>query len=368
MAELSIMIVDDKVDIANGLEFLLQNQSREYRVVCKVRNAQDAIEKALSVHPDIIITDIRMPGMTGLEMMSALKEKGEQARFIILSGYPEFEYAKTAVQLGAVNFLTKPVDEDELFATIEKVRPQIELEKKEMELYSLTEKPEEPDRETFSAEALAALDHAMKVMDDAALETAVDMLFSELPGKEGLTSSHYRIIVLQLTRYAFDKQVGEESSLGMPSFDKVSYINRINLCRDLEDYRDCLLDALRNINRLRFQQLVPPKKTSFEEIQAYIQEHFTEDLSLNRISEQFYLNPVYISQLFKKKTGVGYKDYMTGLRIQRAKRLLEETDLRVYEICEMVGYRDIKYFNKTFEKLEGMTPSEYRKGKQTDET
>ena len=82
---------------------------------------------------------------------------------------------------------------------------------------------------------------------------------------------------------------------------------------------------------------------------------------MNDISERFFINPYYFSQLFKKRTGVTYQKYLTGIRMSRAKKLLEETDLKLFEISEMVGYSDVNHFRRVFEKYEGVKPNEYRK-------
>ena len=92
-----------------------------------------------------------------------------------------------------------------------------------------------------------------------------------------------------------------------------------------------------------------------------MREHFNEDMTPQELSERFFLNPVYISQLFRKRTGMTYQNYLTRLRIDRARRYLEETDLMVYEISERVGYSDTAYFSRVFEKTTGIRPTDYRK-------
>ncbi|WP_320933050.1 helix-turn-helix domain-containing protein [Hungatella effluvii] len=106
---------------------------------------------------------------------------------------------------------------------------------------------------------------------------------------------------------------------------------------------------------------MPEKKDVIEEAKEYMNRNFTREISLNDISERFFINPYYFSQLFKKKTGETYQSYLTSLRISRAKKLLEETDLKIYEVCSMVGYSDTNHFNKVFERIAGIKPSEYKK-------
>ena len=96
-------------------------------------------------------------------------------------------------------------------------------------------------------------------------------------------------------------------------------------------------------------------------ITRYMQEHLTEEVSLSVLAEEFHLNPQYISQLFKSEIGVGFLAYLTGIRMERAKKLLLTTDLPVAEVAEQCGYGDYRVFTKVFKKNEGVTPSQYRR-------
>lgn len=105
---------------------------------------------------------------------------------------------------------------------------------------------------------------------------------------------------------------------------------------------------------------MPKKKDVIAEAKEYIRQNYNQNISLNDISGKFYINPYYFSQLFKKKTGMTYQKYLTDYRVDRAKKLLAETELHIYEVCKAVGYSDVNHFNQTFERVEGMKPSEYR--------
>ena len=96
-------------------------------------------------------------------------------------------------------------------------------------------------------------------------------------------------------------------------------------------------------------------------ITRYLQEHMAEDVSLSVLAEEFHLNPQYISQLFKSEIGVGFLAYLTGIRMERAKKLLLTTDLPVADVAEQSGYADYRVFSKVFKKSEGVTPSQYRR-------
>ena len=93
----------------------------------------------------------------------------------------------------------------------------------------------------------------------------------------------------------------------------------------------------------------------------YLQEHLSEEMSLAILSEEFHLNPQYISQLFKNEIGVGFLTYLTNIRLEKAKKLLLSTSLSVARIAEQSGYSDYRVFTKVFKKSEGITPSQFRR-------
>lgn len=97
------------------------------------------------------------------------------------------------------------------------------------------------------------------------------------------------------------------------------------------------------------------------DIENEIEAHYSEDLSLKTLSEKYYLNSAYLGQLFKKKFGVSFKNYLTGLRVEKAAQMLLATDDKVYRVAERVGYRDVDYFIDRFVEVKGCTPTKFRR-------
>ena len=105
----------------------------------------------------------------------------------------------------------------------------------------------------------------------------------------------------------------------------------------------------------------PAQERPITGITRYLQEHLSEEISLNILAEQFHLNSQYISQLFKNEIGVNFLAYLTSIRMEKAKKLLISTPLSIGEISQQAGYGDYRVFTKTFKKWEGSTPSQYRR-------
>ena len=124
------------------------------------------------------------------------------------------------------------------------------------------------------------------------------------------------------------------------------------------------------IDRLKislFEQRAAEEPEAQEErvitaITRYLQEHLAEELSLSVLSEEFHLNPQYISQLFRNEIGVGFLSYLTGIRMEKAKKLLLSSSRSIAEVAEQSGYGDYRVFTKAFKKHEGVTPSQFRRG------
>lgn len=253
----TVFLIDDEKGIIEGLKIII----RRYLPQCKVIGcAYDGIEgylHVLELSPDIVITDIRMLQRDGLEMIEMLVSEGVQSRFIILSGYSEFEYARRGMQSGVKYYLTKPIEELELQESVNRIIQEIEASRKK-----------------------------------------------------------------------------EEQRTGNP-----------------------------NDNRSRMSDDLLKKKDVISEIKQYVLEKYNSNVSLAELSNRFYFNLHYLSQLFKEKTGQTYLEYLTQVRIEKAKQLLLQSDYKVYEISQMVGYSDTTHFSKLFEKATGCKPSEYRKMK-----
>ena len=108
-------------------------------------------------------------------------------------------------------------------------------------------------------------------------------------------------------------------------------------------------------------QIPSARDFKYEEITAYLKTHYMEDLTLTGVAALYGLSPNYFSTLFKKMSGSNFISWLTKLRIEKAKRLLMETDLTIRDIAGQVGYYSTSFFIRSFKKIEGRTPSEYRK-------
>lgn len=122
---MKIVVVEDEVTIREGLSNLI-NENTHHTVIAKCKNGLEGIQLIPELKPDLVITDIRMNEMDGLQMLRKLKEMGADTNSVILSGYSEFEYAREAIQLGVEDYLLKPISIDSVNKTLKKIEKNIE--------------------------------------------------------------------------------------------------------------------------------------------------------------------------------------------------------------------------------------------------
>lgn len=245
-----VFLVEDEGIIRKGLKQLIEDVIGGFQVIGEADNGKTALEalKGSGV-PDLLITDIRMHEMNGIEMIKRVRDLYPDLYMIIISGYADFEYAKQAIKYGISDYLLKPVDRVELTQALEQFRRRCE------------------------PEGVVAVD----------------------------------------AEHEDDSQQGRQ--------------------------------LIRRVKEL-------------------ILERLDQEISLQTIAEQVHLNPQYLSALFKTETGQNFSDYVTQCRMNKAKQLLKETNLKVYEVAQLSGYVSAKHFMSVFKELVGSTPSRYRE--QTD--
>lgn len=129
----NVMLVDDEEEVRIAIEKKINWQELGFNVVATAENGQDALERALEAQPDVVMTDINMPFMNGLEFSKQLKAELPATKFVIFSGYDEFEYAKEAIELSAEEYILKPINADELYQLFSRLKDRLddELDKRQ---------------------------------------------------------------------------------------------------------------------------------------------------------------------------------------------------------------------------------------------
>ncbi|WP_405174207.1 response regulator [Paenibacillus sp. FSL H8-0261] len=386
---MNILIADDERVIREGIKRTIRSIYPDYcvHVAASTEEAVKIMEEQ-SIH--IVLTDILMPGMNGLEFMRISKRRYLYVKWVVISAHSEFAYAQEAVRLGARDYLLKPIGKSKLLEIISNLSLEIEQDHKLIKdedrlRSSLKYLREGVFQRLASGFNLGNLDISQLIEDHQCFYL---ILLQMDAGDKNIRIEHF------IVENVLTELIERDGSGFVVSYDRQSLLGLITLREEarlesfLEDGRTYLkqylktpfqmihsglsydintvpqiVTSLREAVNSQVLDLTPAKGSGEKAIDIalqYVKEHYYEDLTLEKIASVVFLNPVYFSQLFKQKTGQGYKEYVTSLRLEQAKLLLVNSKLKVAEIAERIGYQDMRHFTQMFRKRFLVTPTEYR--------
>lgn len=374
---MKVMLVDDEPFIMQGLEVLIDWNALGYEIVKMASNGGEAYEYLKSEQVDMVISDISMPVMTGLDLLKRIREEGlSDAYFVILSGYNDFKYAQQAIRYASMDYLLKPIDREELTDILKRAARMRESEHDETGmtavLRALRTFRSDQDIKTYGdeinvpqgrimllKEQLDSLIAAVEQNDITEINRSVDVLYDETRDR-GMSTDVFDLNLNYLLFRLIHLAVEQDESVDQE--EVLSYISdnvyesgeirgsRTHLKRFAISYAEYLVQLRKNVSRGILQ-----------EIEREIRANFADNLTLKDLSRKYYVNSSYLGQLFKKKYDQSFKDYLCSVRINEAASMLLKTDEKIPVIAEKVGYKDTDYFIQKFIELKGCTPAKYRR-------
>lgn len=396
-----IVIVDDESVICDGLAKALSSEEGEsWELKAVYHDAEEALETCDWDEVDLLLADINMPGIDGLEMVETLRGRGCDTAIVIISGYAQFEYARKALLNNVVDFIIKPVSPDKLFAALRKVEGLLAQRAAERESKLFVESnmdrllreyfgelifetglPSEEQKADFSR--LYGLDdkrYCLMAFISGARGESVVKLVEAARGEQGARLYCYPsgqgLSLLLAVRSAFedfDRQAflclaaRMGCDIAWSDCSESCGLEELNseYVRLLERTRDSKAVALlKPMDAEEAEVKLPDIEGDYSSPVArallIIHEEYSEPLSLTILSGKVCVHPTYLSNLFKKQTGFTLVDYINHYRVERAKELLEDPLNKIYWITEKVGFANQRYFSQVFRKITGSTPVEYR--------
>lgn len=516
----TVFIADDEKNIRDGLKCILDWTDLGFQVAGEAGNGEDALSYILQNHPSLVLLDIRMPKLTGIDIIRIAREQGYTGKFIILSGYSDFTYAQAAIRYGVNFYLTKPIDEDELLQCILSIRKNLEEAKsrsKHIAIYQekakdviLHELITGAYHNNAEQNPLSAIDLEKMELNSDIYQVVMYEKFGILPEDssysfaellnitnrgnhsfEHFVENQKDVILLKgpfalkkfdefLQHYeknppqtgspldslflAYGRPVNKPADIYLSYEDAHTLVQRRFFCiqgqhtlgytelpniapyehsmdnQTLQEYCDTLVNGLQAANRkliattlftleeylyntdssiasvklfltdllLQIKEMVNhlyssshiafPNNTAIidyidnchylyeiiqfiseqvktvmeytnsssrdsilDDILYYIDHHYHTNIKLETIAPLFGYNSAYLGKLFTKTTGETFNSYVDHRRIEHSKQLLLNENMKVYEIAEQVGYKNVDYFHKKFKKYVGISPIEYRK-------
>ncbi len=489
-----VVVVDDEVMAVKAICLIMEKYCPQFEVVGTAGNGSEALEVIGRTFPDLVLTDVEMPVMSGLELVRHASAEMENLCFCIISGYQDFEYARDAFRSGVLDYLTKPIVPSQMMRTMKNVEEKLrkfyydkrngifrklcmgetitleEIQKffpykefyaallrenglprryspaREPELYGtideaylvygrdnmeelfliprevlgqqtlidymtrveLRQKTEGSYTtllyygEAFSApeisEKIRDLYYWLNTLSTVGLSQVVDLDKKQLLKERfpSLDTTELSVLLQEMEQYAkmgkYDQlqkciarafnrweqekrpQIWlEQEARRILNFIRTQARNEESLIESEYQFEEAFyystsMEMLRQNLSATFYRFQEKEKENykvdspefFEKIKIYLREHISEPLSLQEISNLFAISQAYMSKLFRKYTGKSYNQYLTGIRIERAKQLIEEDSERfVKDIAELVGYRDQFYFSRIFHSYTGQSPADY---------
>lgn len=402
------LIVDDEPMICMGIEMMVNWKEHQISTIKIAHNGEEALKLIKEEPPQLLITDIRMPRMDGIQLVKAVRELGLDTHILVLSGYDDFEYVRTTMVLGIENYLLKPVNEEELNENVRAIVEKIQWEKEQKQrasmdqnlirenvinrwLYgSISEKElqeraeflgfnlDAPGYQPFMLKGLGGVFEANRDLKDQIFEVCSKIL--ECDDAVCFCKNHSGEIVavrclengektdniilqciqaveeqLQLRLYALMGKKVEGYWAVPKSFQEIvkngafRYESKEDLLSSDKEHKKEISTAAGQMSPITIRMA------------QYALEHYKEEVSLKTLAQYFKGNAAYMGQTFKRDTGKSFSDYLKEIRIKKAKELLVCKDYKAKEIGVLVGFQNDTYFSATFKKETGLTPAEYRK-------
>lgn len=346
-----LVIIDDEYIVIEGIKALLARAKLPYEVVGWAYDGIHALEVIREQKPDMVITDIRIPGLDGLSLIEAAKEECPDTLFIVISGYMEFEYARRALSLGVKGYIDKPISIDklkEVFDRIEKERKRLgyEEEDKYKKLSQAHEELKEAVNESIRELTGGDAENFQKACKRVFCQQK--HIFEEM---QEFQREMYKYLCLICDIFGEkQKQVSREFFVSYPEMAK------LQTTEEMIAYGERIVS---DIGKHIAADQTGSSHRVILELLEYINAHYNEDIGLNELAVRARMSTAYLSVLFKTEVGTSYVKYLTELRIRQAKKFLKD-GYKVNEVSELVGYSNYRYFCDIFKKHEGQTPSEYK--------
>jgi len=358
-----VFFADDEASMRAGIRESIDWDDSGFTLAGEAPDGEMALSLMQEIMPDILITDVRMPFMDGIELSRQAKKAMPWLKIIILSGHDEFEYAKQAIAIGVEDYLLKPVTSAILLETLTEIAERIDKERrsnvenliKSMQDISLGGKM--PLINIDKLPMIDKLRYATKADAPRFVEDYLDSFDST--ARTSIIFLYYIFMDILLSSAKIIEEFGGDAKNVLSE-----YFDAGNMMQDdtgIDRIKTLLVSLLESV--IEFRDTATGSKYSdiIVKAQEYIKKKYSDkDISLHTVAREVNISPNHFSTIFSRETGETFISYITGVRIEQAKILLKTTALRTSDVGYEVGYNDTQYFSYVFKKQTGMTPKEFR--------
>ncbi len=349
-----LVIADDEPLMRAGLFYRNDWNSMGYEVAAVLEDGRDVLEFLEKEPADVLLLDVCMYQVSGLDVAKAVLEKYPQIKVVLLSGYKEFEYAREAMRCHVYEYLLKPVDYEQLKSVFIKIRKELDKVAHEKELLR-----------SFGEAEYNQLVNLAKLVTGAVL--------GEREGDVWIVYTQLKVLLTDMPEdmknYLFKEMLERlKSGLRKKAPDLASafeeQLDTINLS-GIEEGQSVLLEIFSDLNDKLVQQgiLLHQERIHDAYIRkacSYIDNHLGDDITQKDVANFVNISPRHFTRKFSQEVGESFTEYLLRKRINCAKRLLREGNVDLADIPEAVGYHQEKHFGQLFKKYVGCSMREYQ--------
>ena len=389
------LFVDDERLIREGISNLIDWERITGQELTLAENAKVALKYLEHEKYEIVISDIYMQDMNGIELAKCIKGKWPDVVVILLSAYEDFDYARKAIEAGVFKYLLKPVIPEELEDAVNEAISQVKINEETKKRIDHSQEVLEDYRRELKKNLWKDIlsgnmcnedeiferfekmnmsknispiyvvvyktdDESMLYQNQVAIDKVVSSCFEGYI--DTVFMDNYIVILLKKENaksvlYAFGDLVKE-------MFHFEVYMGEGKTVKDLSTLHMSVESAKYNIQKNRANKKDEPTQIVLAAVEMIRKEIDNVDFNINTIANALYLTPAYFSRVFKRKMGMTCIDFIKNYRINLAKDLLQNTDLSIQQISEKTGYATVYYFSQQFKQVTGESPGSFRKKRQ----
>lgn len=345
-----LVVIDDEYIVVEAVKAMITRLSLNYEVVGFACDGVHGLEVVRQMQPDMVLTDIRMPGLDGLSLIEEAREFCPDTIFVVISGYTEFEYARRALSMGVKDYIDKPISMEKLQTVLTRIEKEYFLSREEGTALAHGQAAQEKLGQLFD-DSVSAMADGDAGSFQRCMEQGLLNILEIYDNPEDFRREVYKWLCVQsdiLTERM--PQIARDGLISYQEIEKKTTKEEI-----LEYAQKMIKDIARYIEADK----TGSSHATILELLAYIEEYYNKDIGLNELADRVGMSTAYLSVLFKSEVGTSYVKYLTDLRIKHAKKLLKD-GYKVSEVSEMVGYNNYRYFCDIFKRCVGKTPNEYK--------
>ena len=388
--ELTVLVADDEPELLQAVCQLIDWEALGFRLVGRASNGLDALQLVEELQPDFLLTDIRMPFISGTALTRQAKAVQPLLQVAFLSGYDDFEYAKSGIEDGIVAYLLKPISMTELTAELEKIHKKIVAR-----LASLTDHRGPGERQLMTASLLldefcsrgeivarlaqsgVAISSGSTIIsgairaenaDPADLLAVSERVLSRVCGCCGFCADE-RVVLLLASETGFGALYGALDELRQAIRRTCGAEAQIGLSKEYASVADGHAAYLEAMEALQATHSGEVQAAGGWDDMAVLcartlkileKEYMDETLTLQSVSERLHVSPNYLGANLKKHAGDTFMNLLIKKRMDVARNLLQNGTSRIAEVARRCGYSDQSYFGYCFKKYYGLSPARMR--------